>query len=417
MKTVEENILSVVKKDETELSRISQTNLSAQTVSEVQGALILAKRFPRNEDQSYEKLLRSCKRLKFAENANYSFPRGGIKITGPSVNLAREAARTWSNIEYGHVIVSDDAEERHIRAWAWDKETNVRIFEEDAFKKLIYRKKEGWIKPDERDLRELTNRRAAILKRNCILQLIPRDFIEDAQEICKKTIEKRFSEDPDKAKKDIIKAFSVLNITPDMLEEKLGHAVSKCSPNEIVELREIYQSITDGNSSWSEYINNKEIVLKFDELLPKNIDMNILNEFIQKCIHESGDDITIEQVKEEAAQNMDFFLKAYGHFRDQKAEKKKKSAKPKKKTESAEDVQPEILPGETIDLPWEEKQGSSGNDDIFEKLKDDKRIFLATFKKEAKRLGLPISIDDMTRKQAEDLHNAIGAAIDTGNNY
>jgi len=254
-KNIEETALSTKTQEDTELSQVSQASATTQAVSEVQGALILAKRFPRDEDTSYMKLLKSCKRYTFADRANYSFPRGGTTITGPSINLAREFARVWGNIEYGHVIVSDDDEERHIRAWAWDKETNTRVFEEDSFKKLVYRKKGGWIKPDERDLRELTNRRAAICKRNCLLQLMPRDFIEEAQYICKETLKKKVAEDPDRAKKDIILAFSGLNVTPPMLEDYLGHPIAQCSPAEIVTLREIYQSISDGNSTWNEYTN------------------------------------------------------------------------------------------------------------------------------------------------------------------
>jgi len=254
-KKIEETGLTTKCQEDTEFSQISQASLTSQAITEVQGALILAKRFPRDEDAAYEKLLKACRRYLFADKANYSFPRGGATITGPSINLAREFARVWGNIEYGHIIVSDDEEERHIRAWAWDKETNARVFEEDSFKKLIYRKKEGWIKPDERDLRELTNRRAAICKRNCLLQLMPRDYIEDAQHICKMTIQKKIVEDPDRAKKDIILAFSTLNVTPAMLEEYLKHPIAQCSPAEIVTLREIYQSISDGNSKWSEYLN------------------------------------------------------------------------------------------------------------------------------------------------------------------
>lgn len=306
-KNIEETALSTKTSDETELSQVSQANLTSQAISEVQGALILAKRFPRDEDVSYEKLMRSCKRSRFAEKANYSFPRGGYQITGPSINLARESARVWGNIEYGHIIVSDDDEERHIRAWAWDKETNARVFEEDSFKKLIYRKNQGWIKPDERDLRELTNRRAAICKRNCILQLMPRDFIEDAQDVCKQTIAKKVSEDPDKAKKDIIKAFSMLNVSPIMLEEYLKHPVSQCSPTEIVDLREIYQSISDGNSKWSEYLNGNG-----EEEKPKNegqLSMNALKKGKVDKTDESNEEVQIDANLQEWNETYNFYFK------------------------------------------------------------------------------------------------------------
>jgi hypothetical protein len=48
-------------------------------------------------------------------------------------------------------------------------------------------------------------------------------------------------------------AFSEFNITPEMLEKKLGHPLAQCSPAEIAELRTTYKSIADGNSTWADY--------------------------------------------------------------------------------------------------------------------------------------------------------------------
>lgn len=249
-KTHEETAVAVREEENFELS---QAVLSTSARAEVEGAIIIAKKFPRDEDRAYQKLMRSCQRPTFADNASYAFPRGGVTITGPSAPFAREMARIWGNIEYGLLVVRDDEETRQIRGWAWDKETNAKVFAEDSFAKLIYRKKDGWIKPDERDLRELTNRRGAILIRNCILSLIPSDFIDDAQKQCLKTLRTEAAQDPDKMRKNLIMAFNNFNISVEMLERKLGHPIKECTSDEIVELRQIWQSITEGNSKWSDY--------------------------------------------------------------------------------------------------------------------------------------------------------------------
>ena len=253
-KTYEETALATREEENFEQA---QSSLTTAARAEVEAALILAKKFPRNEDKAFQKLMHSCERTTFAENATYSFPRGSGMVSGPSVNIAREAARVWENIEYGLLIVFENEVERKIRAWAWDKETNTRSFAEDTFAKLIYRKKGGWIKPDERDLRELTNRRGSILIRNCILSIMPKDLIDDALIKCKDTLKKAAKQDPDKARKNLILAFSQINVTVQMIEEKLGHPISKCTEDEIVELRQIWQSINDGNSRWSEYVEEK----------------------------------------------------------------------------------------------------------------------------------------------------------------
>ncbi len=252
---IEDTGLGVISSGTTELA---PTRSAAAEQFEIQSAIVLARRFPRNEDQAFALLMKACSRTSFAEAAEYSFPRGGSTVSGPSVNLAREAARVWGNIRYGLTILRDDEETRQIEGWAWDLETNTKVTAQDDFRKVIQRKKKGggteWVKPDERDLRELTNRRGAILVRNCILQLLPRDLIEDAQGKAGETLKTKAEQDPEGAKKKLILAFADLNVTPEMLEKYLGHPLAQCSPAEIANLRKVYASIKDGNSTWEEYL-------------------------------------------------------------------------------------------------------------------------------------------------------------------
>ncbi len=243
---------------------------SAEKQHEIQSAIVLARRFPRDEDQAFAKLMKACQRTSFADSAEYSFPRGKKKdergqwvqnyVKGPSVNVAREAARVWGNIRYGIDVIRDDQESRSIRGWAWDLETNVKVQADDDFKKLTFKKgwdnkPDAWVPVDERELRELTNRRGAILVRNCILQILPKDLIEDSLEQAHKTLTDRASKDPEGEKKRIILAFGELSITPEMLAQYLQHPLAQSSPTEIADLRGIYKSIKDGHSTWGEYMN------------------------------------------------------------------------------------------------------------------------------------------------------------------
>lgn len=236
-------------------SELAPTAAAAEKQFEIQSAIVLAKRFPRDEDLSFQKLMKACGRTTFAEDAEYSFPRGGQSVKGPSVFLAREAARVWTNIRYGLTITRDDSNSRQIQAWAWDLETNTKISAEDDFRKLIFRKGKGWIEPDERDLRELTNRRGAILIRNCVLQILPKDLIEDALSKCRETLRTNAAQDPDAARKKILLAFSELNVSAEQLAAYLGHPVAQSSPAEIADLRAVYKSISDGNTTWGDYVN------------------------------------------------------------------------------------------------------------------------------------------------------------------
>lgn len=240
---------------------LAPTAAAAEKQFEIQSAIIIAKKYPRNEEAAFEKLMKASLRPSFADDAAYSFPRGKTSVEGPSVNLAREAARVWGNVRFGLDIIRDDDESRQIRGWAWDMETNTKVTAEDDFKKLIQRKGDKgtfWVKPDERDLRELTNRRGAILVRNCLLQIVPKDLIEDAMDRCKETLRSGATKDPEAARKKIILAFSEISVTPEMLEQLLGHKIAEASPAEIEELRKVYKSIADGNSNWSEYVQPKK---------------------------------------------------------------------------------------------------------------------------------------------------------------
>ena len=49
----------------------------SRAVTEAQGKLLLAKQFPRDENQAFNQLMNSCRRKSFAQVALYSFPRGG----------------------------------------------------------------------------------------------------------------------------------------------------------------------------------------------------------------------------------------------------------------------------------------------------------------------------------------------------
>lgn len=249
-------------------NELAQTGAAAAAQHEIQSAIIIARKFPRNETQCFQDLMKACSRPSFAEEARYSFPRGETDVTGPSVNLAREAARVWGNIRYGLYVVRDDDNSRLIRGWAWDIQNNVKVELEDDFAKLIQRKKKGgkpgetvWLIPDERDLRELTNRRGAVLLRNCILQVLPKDLIEDALFACSKSLESDAAENPEGARKRLVIDFGSINVTVDQLEKKLGHAFAQCTAKELAELRGICKSILDGHTTWAEYTKETEQTL------------------------------------------------------------------------------------------------------------------------------------------------------------
>jgi hypothetical protein len=96
---------------------------ASRAVAEAQGKLVMAKRFPRDENQAFMKMVQACSRPGLAAKAFYSYPRGGETVSGPTIRLAEVLARCWGNVEYGIKELSQDGGKSEMQAYAWDLET------------------------------------------------------------------------------------------------------------------------------------------------------------------------------------------------------------------------------------------------------------------------------------------------------
>ena len=231
----------------------------ARAQQEVQAEFIMARMYPRDEGRALAALLQSCARPAFAIKTAYSFPRGRdesgkpIAVTGPSVHLAREAARVWGNISYGIEIVASSAREMHVRGWARDNQSGVRVSADAKFAKLVYRKNKGWIEPDERDLRELVNRHGAIAERNALLKLLPPDYVDAALDTADQAKQAKgvsdLRQNPRQVAVHVIERFRRFGVTEGQIKEWLGGVeVHQMTGAQLAELRDIDASLTDGHT-------------------------------------------------------------------------------------------------------------------------------------------------------------------------
>ena len=254
-----------------EIARQSDVEESAQMAraqAEIQAALVVADRRPRNEMAARQRMIQSVDRSAFAEAAYYTYPRkkkggGKVEIFGPSINLAREMKRLWGNIRSGYHTYDSADGQRTIAAFAWDLETNAYEESQDCFKKLIQRfnyetKVTTWVEPDERDLRELTERRAAVQARNCILRLMPRDVVDElvtkARQVVKGT---NGGKSLGEKIKDAVDVFESLGVYVADIEAHFDCEMVRLTDDDLVELRGIYQAIKDDASKRDEYFPRK----------------------------------------------------------------------------------------------------------------------------------------------------------------
>lgn len=240
--------------------------VTAREQHEIQAAIISAKKFPRDENACFLKTLKCFERPSVAEGATYNFRRGKGEVAGPSVQCAREIARCWGNLRYGFRVISDDGDKVQLKGFAFDLETNSFVEIEDLFAKKVQRKNRDtsvteWVTPDERDLRELTNKRGAIAVRNALLQILPSDFVDAALKQAAETCRAVAAKDLKVSKEDTIRrlvvAFDEIGVSSEMLEKRLGHALSLITEDEIVDLKAVWKSIHDGNSTRDEQFDVK----------------------------------------------------------------------------------------------------------------------------------------------------------------
>jgi hypothetical protein len=224
-----------------------------RAMAEVQAAIFIAIRNPRSETTAVAKMNDSVGRYSFAEKAYYSYPRGGKDISGPGINFAREFARVWGNIRYGSRILHDDELSRTVEGFAWDLETGTYNSGQSSFEKKAQRKDKNtgvtsWVAVDERDLRELTNKHASLLMRNAILQLLPRDLVDDLIIKAKSVVAKNIKgDDPRKAKVALINDFIKKGVIQSQLEGYIGKVMDKATPDDLATLKGVLTALSEGS--------------------------------------------------------------------------------------------------------------------------------------------------------------------------
>jgi len=218
---------------------------SQRAIAEVQAAIMLAKRFPRDQVDAMDRILQACCRSSLAESAVYSYTRGGQEVTGPSIRLAEALAQCWGNLQFGIRELAQGGGKSTVEAFAWDVETNtrqVKVFEVPHVRDTKAGRK---LLTDARDVYEMVANQGARRLRSCILGVIPGDVVDAALAQCDATLATKVDVTPEGVRK-LLGAFAGIGVTTDAISQKLGHKVESIVPAEFVRLRKVFASIRDG---------------------------------------------------------------------------------------------------------------------------------------------------------------------------
>lgn len=263
------NDFALVEKNQTALGGVIQVE-QQRAIQETQAAMIVAKRFPRDQNEAYTRIIKSCRRQTLAQNATYAYPKGGQMVTGPSIRLAEAIAQNWGNLQFGIRELSQDKGGSEVEAFAWDIETNTRQVKIFKVPHVRFTKKNGNKKLDDpREIYELVANQGARRLRACILGIIPGDIVEAAVNKCEETL-RSGSETPivDRIREMLIK-FSDQGVTKEMIETRICHNSDTIIEQELISLGKIFNSLRDGMTRREEWFNSQDITKSADDINSK----------------------------------------------------------------------------------------------------------------------------------------------------
>lgn len=263
------------------------TAVAAREQAAINALFIMAERHPRSIEKFRLAMLDECKRPTFAAVARYGKPVGKElidgkwtekKVYGPSIRFIEAAIRSFRNLSPEVFTVFDSPTLRIVRVTVTDLEAVVRYANEVQIEKHVERKgkKQGnkTVAPEGREvLGERVNTygdpvyivRATedevLVKQNSLVsksirtqaqRLLPGDIVEECMATVVEVQLNADAKDPGAALRKIIDAFHELNVEPPDLERWAGKTLDRLQPKDMQELRAIYTSIKEGDTTWDE---------------------------------------------------------------------------------------------------------------------------------------------------------------------
>jgi len=234
-------------------AKVTQTAAveQARAIAEVQAAVTVAQQLPRDVARALGEMRDACGRLALAKQAFYSVKNRG---SGPSVHLARELARIWGHVDYGvrELRRDDEGGYSEIQAYAWDQQTNTRSSR--TFQVPHVRMRDGKRVPltDVQDVYLNNQNIGARAVRECIYTVLPAYLVDEAEQLCKRTISDGEGKPLEQRVTEMIGGFRGIHVTLPMLERRIGHKRGQWTADDVVQMGVVYQSISRGETTVAE---------------------------------------------------------------------------------------------------------------------------------------------------------------------
>jgi hypothetical protein len=226
--------------------------MSQREIAEIQGAMVIAQRFPRNERDCVDRILNAFTRVELCEKAMYEYARGGTDISGLSIRAAEAIIQQWGNARTGVREVEQHVGRSTAQAYAWDLQTNN--FDERTFQVEHIRatKKQTYRLEDPRDIYELVANQGARRKRACILAIIPIDVQRAVEKQVELTLTNKIDVTPERIA-SLVGMYAELGVTKRAIENLIQRSIESITPLQVLRLGRIYTAIKDGIGAPKDY--------------------------------------------------------------------------------------------------------------------------------------------------------------------
>ena len=158
----------------------------------------------------------------------YEYPRGGTKVSGPSIRLAEAMAQNWGNIDFGITELEQKNGESQVMAYAWDLETNTRQVKIFSVPHVRGTKKGNVPLTDPRDVYEMVAN-------------------QGARRLCEDTLINGEKKPLIDLVRDMAAIFqNEFGVPLDAIEKYIGCKSEAFSMRDLVRLKKVYTSLRDG---------------------------------------------------------------------------------------------------------------------------------------------------------------------------
>jgi hypothetical protein len=251
------------------VTQVSPDVVYQQDKAQIDIQISTAKAYPRNIRRATDNALAIVTMdQNIAQTCTYSVPRGGKKISGPSVHLAKIIAQVWGNMRIDAKVVDIDQARVTSESVCWDLESNL------AIKVQIKRSIVGKTGRFSEDMITVTgNASNSIALRNAVLSVIPKGIVDKVYNAAKATITGDVS-DRNKLiakRKEVVDALKdTFNVTEKEILFAIGKAaIDFIDADDIVTLVGVGQAIRDGDTTVEQAFRGektKEELITHEEL-------------------------------------------------------------------------------------------------------------------------------------------------------